>query len=275
MNGSTSPRTLPDFEDPPIVETVLGVQFAPLQGWGIPHFGLYWNEVKDEYSNFQVQPPLPVDFGVSIGLEMAPRAAPLLQVTAGAPVRCWFFNQARTRLIQVQNDRFMHNWIKTAEAQPYMHYEDVRPIFHREWQRFIAFLDRQHIEKPAMVQCEVTYVNHLDRGKGWSAFGELPSVIAPWSGVGSTGFLPPADAVVLNVRYPISEQASLSVIVEPAIRHSDGKQIIQMRLTATLLSRSIDVEDVCRSLDLGRSWVVSGFADLTTEHMHEVWKRRI
>lgn len=114
-------RTLPDYEDPPVVETVLGVQFAPLQGWSVPHFGLFWNEIKNEYPNFQVQPPVPGDVGFSVGLEIGPRVAPRLEVSAIAPVRCWLFNESRSRLIQVQSDRFMHNWIKAAPGQPYLH----------------------------------------------------------------------------------------------------------------------------------------------------------
>lgn len=268
-------RTLPDYDDPPVVETVLGVQFAPLQGWGIPHFGLFWNEIKDEYPNFQVQPALPGDVGVSVGLDVGSPAGPRLQFTAAVPVRCWFFDPSRTRLIQLQNDRFMHNWIKAALAQRYMHYEDVRPIFYREWQRFAAFLERQGIERPGMVQCEVTYVNHLEREKGWSTFADFPSVIAPWSGSGSTGFLPSPDAVVLNARYPISDQAWLTVVAEPAIRHADNKQVIQLRLTATAMAKSSDVDEICRVLDVGRSWVVDGFTDFTSVHMHEIWRRRV
>ena len=37
----TSER-LPSFDAPPVIETVLGVQFAPLENWQIPH---YWPSV--------------------------------------------------------------------------------------------------------------------------------------------------------------------------------------------------------------------------------------
>src|ERR1017187_6649118 len=101
-----SERTLPDYDDPPVVETVLGVQFAPLQGWGVPHFGLFWNEIKNEYPNFNVQPPLPGDVGIGSRLDGGSPTGPQIQFTAGTPVRCWFFDPSRPRLIQLQNDRF-------------------------------------------------------------------------------------------------------------------------------------------------------------------------
>ena len=50
---------LVDFESPPVVETVLGVEFAPIRGWAVPHFGLYWNEVRSEFPRFDVHAPLP------------------------------------------------------------------------------------------------------------------------------------------------------------------------------------------------------------------------
>lgn len=35
-------RGLPKYANPPVVETVLGVQFPELRGFKSVHFGLYW-----------------------------------------------------------------------------------------------------------------------------------------------------------------------------------------------------------------------------------------
>jgi hypothetical protein len=51
-------RPLPDFGAPPVVETALGVEFAPLRKWSVPHFGVFWNEIKSDYPRFEVQPAL-------------------------------------------------------------------------------------------------------------------------------------------------------------------------------------------------------------------------
>ena len=40
LNGR--PEDLPDFRDPPLVEVVLGVQFATVAGFGSVHAGLLW-----------------------------------------------------------------------------------------------------------------------------------------------------------------------------------------------------------------------------------------
>lgn len=269
-------RTLPDFEDPPVVETVLGVEFAALQGWSIPHFGLLWHQFKSEYPHFEVQQPLPKDIDFEVGLELRPANSPRISVSAIPSFRCWFFDESRTKLIQVQNDRFLHNWIKTGPGEKYPHYENIRPEFENEWVRFCEFLTAQHIPWPSMLQCEVTYVNHLERGKGWSNFADLQDVVSVWSGRTSGSFLPHADAVIFNIRFPMANSRGvLTVAMEPAIRRTDQKEVIQLRLTAQGRPESEKVDDILRWLDLGREWIVRGFTDFTTPKMHALWRRSI
>lgn len=274
-NAMAKERTLPDYDQPPVVETVLGLEFPPVQGWDVPHFGLLWSKFRTDYPNFEVQPRLAGQFDVSIGVE-APALPAGAKFTKGVPVRCWFFSEDRTRLIQVQNDRFMHNWIKTGSAESYPHYEKIRPRFERDWNRFLQFLDEEGIQRPGTVRWEVTYVNHLEKDVTWNSFADLPKVISSWSGKGSTGFLPSADAVVLNIRYPIADaKASLNVSIEPAQRRSDSKEVLQIRLTAQGEPANASTDSILQSLDIGRSWIVNGFTDLTTSSMHQLWKRRI
>ena len=101
---------------------------------------------------------------------------PVAEIQGTLPVRCWFFDTSETRLIQVQNNCFIHNWRKTAETDNYKHYDAIRPIFVDEWSRFLGFLDQNSLAKPDVWQCEITYVNHIERGQGWSVFADLHQV---------------------------------------------------------------------------------------------------
>jgi uncharacterized protein (TIGR04255 family) len=267
-------RTLPDYDDPPVIETVLGVEFPPLQGWSIPHFGLFWNEYKSEYPSFEVQPRLAGQFDKNVGVENPGIANTSL--SAGAPVRCWFFNADKTRLIQVQDNRFMHNWIKAGPSETYPHYEKIRPRFERDWGRFLRFLDEQKIERPETLRWEVTYVNHLEKGREWNSFSDLPDVLSPWAGKGSIGFLPSADAILLNIRYPMpAPGTSLTVSVEHAVRRGDKREVLQVRLTAQGKPASSEIDSLVECLNQGRSWIVNGFTDITTAKMHKFWRRKI
>jgi hypothetical protein len=57
MSGSTAP--LPSFENPPVSEVALGVEYSPLENWRSAHGGLYWAEIKQNYPSTEIQPPLP------------------------------------------------------------------------------------------------------------------------------------------------------------------------------------------------------------------------
>ena len=96
------------FEKPPVVETVLGVNSTRSKGWGAQHLGLFWATVRDRLPKFEQHPPILSDFS----------AFPI-QVQLGVlpPVRGWYLNDAETRIVQVQHDRFNYNWREAARAR--------------------------------------------------------------------------------------------------------------------------------------------------------------
>jgi len=270
----TEPKgPLPDFTDPPVIETVIGVQFAPLQAFSIPHFGLYWSKIRTSYSKCEVQPPLDPaveEFGVQtrkdpgIGIEFAPALS----------LRCWFIDETSTRLIQVQRDRFIQNWRKVKGDEVYPRYESLRSSFEREWQRFCEFLEQERIEMPEVNQCEVTYVNHIEPGKGWHSYGEIRNVIASWSGDSSGDFLPEPEMVRLNTTYPMPDKKGrLRIIMQPVLRGRDAQEVLQLNLTARGRPRSSRSDDILDWIDLGREWIVRGFTDFTSQEMHRIWGR--
>ena len=46
---TTRPSDLPDFSNPPVVETVLSVQFDRLSAARTANFGLYWSEMTRRF----------------------------------------------------------------------------------------------------------------------------------------------------------------------------------------------------------------------------------
>ncbi len=53
----------PDFAKPPIVEFVLGAQFAPLENFTTGHFGLFWEQLgREEWPIAGEEPPLDPQF---------------------------------------------------------------------------------------------------------------------------------------------------------------------------------------------------------------------
>jgi uncharacterized protein (TIGR04255 family) len=192
------------------------------------------------------------------------------------PSRSWFFNQDETRLIQVQNNVFLHNWRKTANSNEYLHYDDLRPHFEKGWKEFRGFLEGEGLGTPSVSICEVTYVNHIDRGKGWETFADLPRVFPNWSTETSGGVLPSPELVALNSSYPLKEiDGHLQITAQPVVRQSDTKETIQLTVTARCKPSSSSDKDIYLCLDEARSWVVTGFTDFTSQEMHRIWGRKI
>lgn len=266
---------LPEFADPPVIETVLGVEFPSIEGWAIPHFGLFWQQIRSEYPQFEVQPPLAVVDDLRSKEDRILQAV-MIEFLPQPPVRCWYLDAGKTRLLQVQNDRFIHNWRKTEGGDAYLRYENIKPIFEREWKRFAEFLTAEKLGLPAPARCEVTYVNHFLKGKEWNSLADVSRIIPSWTGCASVESLSAPNALSINVRYPIMDEAGhLTIQVQPAIRQTDRKEILQMTLTAKGRPTSPDLDGVLAWLDLGRDSVVRAFCDFTSPEMHKLWGRKV
>lgn len=270
---ANQPHTLRDYSAPPVVETVLGVQFAPLS-FAIPHFGLYWSRIQPEFSQYRVLPPLGhvrEQIGGSTGGIIRKMG---FEVVQGPDVRCWFLDRPGNQIIQVQRDRFIYNWQKISGTEVYPRYETVRGRFEAEWKQFGGFVEEGGFGKLEVNQCEVTYVNHLEYENGWKGFGELNKVISCWSGKHSGTFLPEPEKVSMTVNYLLPDnQGRMYVSLEPVIRTRDAKEVLQLNLTVRGAPASSDHAAVLHWLDVGRQWVVEGFTDFTTDVMHKLWGR--
>lgn len=252
-----------DFERPPVAETALGVVFAPISRWTLLHFGLFWDKVRQNYPTTEVRTaagPGELRFSAGEGVDFN-----------AFPVRTVFVDSSGTQLIQVQRNAFIRNWRQTEQTTDYEHYENVRPLFERDWKVFQGFLDEESLGGVEVVQCEVTYINHLVRGKEWETFGDVSRIFRVWSG-GKVGDLRASQMVSFMTAYELPNNTGrLQVTVQPGIRKSDSKEIIQFVLTATGKPASSNLSDILKWLDIGHVAVVTGFKEFTTPDMHSYW----
>jgi uncharacterized protein (TIGR04255 family) len=269
------PADLPDFNDPPVVEMLLSVQFDRLSSLKAAHFGLYWNEIRDRFPVTQEQIELPLIMErpeqehpqVPLGIQFQTLEAPLTP-------RFWFQDQRGSELIQVQRDRFIKNWRKMGNNDPYPHYEKLRKGFDQDLIQFTEFLNRNDLGSVRVNQCEVTYINHIVAGDGWENHSEIDKVFTMWRQP-KTAFPGPASEVTFRASFAIPDDDAgsfagrLHVTVQPVTRLTDGKPMFVMELTARG-----QVGDGMEFFNLGRKWIVKSFAELTTPLMHGIWKRK-
>jgi uncharacterized protein (TIGR04255 family) len=277
MALTTAPASspLPEFDNPPVSEVAISVEFDPLEGWSSPHAGLYWGSIRTDYPHTEVQPPLPSQIE-KFGEEFA--QTPMLRVETVNPeiMRFWFLADPPTRLVQVQRDHFIINWRKVRGDERYPRYEaEMRPRFEREWTQFQDFVKEQRIGSINVQQCEITYVNDIPRGEGWDSASDSLSLFSPWWGSGSDSFLPVPETEVVGGSFRIpDDRGRLHFVTQHVRRQIDQREVIQLRLTARGRPDSSDDSSVLRWMDLGREWIVRGFTDLTTPRAHALWKRK-
>ena len=251
-----------------MVEVALSLQFKLLSKLTTAHVGLLWQKYRGRLPRIEEHPPLdPVleNFG--------PPQPPQVEIAFGnkPPMpRVWFLSEANTELVQIQNDRFIHNWRKAGTDTPYPRYENIRAEFRREVQTLAQFLNEEQLGELSINQCEITYVNHIDCG----AIGVNPTaVFANWRSLHASGFLPPPEDTLLRWRFRMPENIGrLHVMAQPAL-DSNGQRIWTMNLMARGQPLGKGIEGAFGFFDVGREWIVHGFTELTGDAMHRHWRR--
>ena len=272
----TGPSGLPKFRNPPVREVVISVQFDPLTKLSPIHLGRWWEgERREHYPRSEERPPLPATREQFEWKASQPRFN--LRVGGAPPTQAiWFLTEDGGEVLQIQRDRFSRNW--TRKQDEYPSYEKLRPAFERDFEDFRAFLLREGIGEPSIVQCEITYVNPLQAGDGWDRQGELQKIFAPWSGGFVEGFLPEPENVQIAARFMIKDPPGtpigrLYATVQPAIDPETSSPRILLTLAARGRPLGPGLDGIRAFLDLGHEWIVRGFATLTTTDMHKRWDR--
>jgi uncharacterized protein (TIGR04255 family) len=274
-------QKLPEFENPPVVEVAISLQFKPLELIRAAHFGILWESLRREgFSRIEDHGELEPAFE-EFGPRSSGRVGVRFQAFDDAPPlpRIWFLNEARNELIQVQRDRLIVNWRVGARSEPYPRYVNILKRFRSALEIFLAFVGAENLGDLVPTQCEVTYVNHMPAGLGWTHHGEIYKVICPWGNVYSDSYLSTPEDVGFVARFRMEAETGkpigrLHVNFQPANRSSDGQPIFAMNLTARGTPDPPDLNGAFRLFDLEHEWIVRGFTSLTTKNMHDIWRRK-
>lgn len=267
------PLDLPEFDRPPVVEVAIGVQFEPITGFRQAHIGLFWDEIRSDYPTAVDQPRLETPIESLDDSLLGPSFQ--LELIDSPPVhRAWFVSLDESLLVQVQDDRLIHNWRHRGGEYP--RFEPLLELFWSHFEKYTARLADTGLVVPPVQQAEVTYINWIPVTSMSDFF--RPSIAAELDlpGVG-----PHPDAQRWSARYPIRDGDAvvgrLGVEAQPGRRVEDGKVAsgFQLALTfRTAVSKGAAADSVSALLLLGRDAIVRAFAEMTTPAMHEKWGRR-
>jgi uncharacterized protein (TIGR04255 family) len=277
MNLSSS--HLPSFCNPPLHEMALGVQFSPIIGLDVFSLESLRSLYIDEFPLHEIQAPLePVyeQFGTPVTTGSSIRFKPINQ--SDFIPRCWFLSTSRDRLIQIQPDRFVHNWRKHAGGGEYPRYEAVKNSFGISLSKLIDYCSNKKLSAWIPNQCEVIYINHIISGEVWKLHSEVGKIMANFSEIRPS--LPSAqmEDIRLNERFVYFDRdnkpfARLHVGLTPAFSVDDNSPMYILKFTFRGTPSSQDLAGVYDFFDTGREIVVRAFAEITNPEMHPIWER--
>lgn len=165
-------RDIFTFDNPPVSEVACGVGFTSPPQLNAAELGRYWNKIAAEYPRSEVSPPLPQP------------GIPFIVTTMPSP-RMQFRTSDGSRVVQVQTNWFLFNWVRAKGGPEYPRYHAVISAFERELARFQSHLEEIGIGRIDTFQhFTLNYVNHIPRSDGWNTRDELrlflPDFFAVW-----------------------------------------------------------------------------------------------
>lgn len=269
-----------EFSGPPLTELSLSLHFDPLPSLRTAHLGLLWDRFRRRFPKTEEHPPIepPIE---KFGVPIQPTLGVQVEMVSAPPVpRLWFLTDDGDDLIQVQQDLFARNWRKVTGSEEYPRFERVRASFEREFGELRQFLVDEKLGEIVPRQCEIAYINHIDRAAGWD--GRLDKILTMWHPHDSEEFPPSAGGDLEDARFGVryiirnSQQEPLGrfyIEAQPAVRISDREPVLRLTLTARGRPSGDSLEGVRGFMDLGHEWALRGFAAITTAEVQKAWGR--
>lgn len=255
---------LPSYENPPVSEVACGISFEPIQGLTIPHYGRFWEKIKDRYPLSQHASPI----------NLSPEA---VDPTTGLPLpRVWFIAADGAFLIQLQRDRLIANWRKVAVDLVYPRYPAVAERFWSAFETFRIFLTEQSLGSVIVRSCELVYINFIPQGEGWKTSAEIGEVLPDVRWRVQPRFLPSPSALYWHAEFQLDENdlGTLTIDLKRGLRLHDQVQGLQLEFTVRGLPEDRSDGALPRWFDLSREHIVRGFADITEAKVQaRFWKR--
>jgi uncharacterized protein (TIGR04255 family) len=268
-----SNEKLPEYDKPPVIEVVCGVQFEELTSLQAVHLGSLWQKLKPEYDHAKEVPPLAPAIE-TFGEQQGTMTIMLAEVP---PLpRTWLLTPKENGIVQVQRDRFLHNWKKVAPEDEYARYKTVIEMFRKRLATFEEFLTENDLGSVRPLQYEMTYVNHVPLGDGWNSLNEIGSVFPDFvRKQDSDRFLPSPDQVNWRTSFPLpDQQGRLHALIRHTTRTTDQKPLLYFELTARGMASEDTREAMWNWFDLAHVWIVRGFTDFTSAEVRKkVWRQ--
>jgi uncharacterized protein (TIGR04255 family) len=270
------PDPLPKFDNPPVVETVLSAQFPRLPKFHTAHAGCFISSyldsdvwpvieeaarIEDQTERFgddQIWAAMGAAFRFSSGAE-----SQRTQIT----------RSDSTRMIQIQDSRFIYNWKKGSDGR-YPSYAIIKPEFEAEYAKFQKFVEKSVLGEIKENQWEVTYISQIPKGDLWNTSSDWPSIF-PWLTTPDPASAE-TDRLIVDRSSQISGQRGrLHNRLVLGRMTNDGTDSLILTLTARGLVKDEDGFRLTDGFEIGHECIVRSFTAMTSKRAHNYWERTV
>jgi uncharacterized protein (TIGR04255 family) len=254
------------YDNPPLIELVMGARFAKLAALKLPHIGLFWHSIRDVFTRCEHAPPYAPD-----GTQ-----GEMIDPNTSLPLpRIWLINAMDDHLIQLQPNMFLFNWRK--DGQEYPHFAQIKPMFEMYFALFKQFVLENQIGDIQPTGYELTYVDQIPSGEGWSRISDIGKVFPALQDIADDHRMG-ADLMSLQVQtvYQIpGDLGALTIKVNTARRVADQKEVVILDMTARSGGTAFHAMEMLQWFDGAHSFIKKVFVELCGEEIQiKYWKRR-
>lgn len=263
------PQTLPEFERPPLIEVVCGLQFHQLALRTV-HVGDFWQAMRDRYPFFEDHPPLANVFddndrGARLEQEDFALDMPPLR-------RAFFVDETKNFLLQLGTSRFLANWRKLHASDAYPRFDAAYARLADGWSKFHEYAVQHDLGSVRLNQYELTYINHIPDETPEGQASELFTFFR-WPELHGELFEPSPRGIQIRFQVRFKKaRGSLSIGLQRGTRVPDGRHIFILELTARGPAAE-DGADRDEWFAFAHEAAVQTFSSLTTEKAHKSWGR--
>ena len=263
---------LPNYEHPPLVETVLGVQFDRLPDMKNAHLGSFWNQLdRESWPHVSDAPPLSSEYERFGEIDRWTKGFEL-QLSHNPTSRLRITNKEKNRMIQVQNGRFHFNWLR-GDQVTYPRYDRVKEEFCNHLNLFLAFAAAEKIGTIHANQWEVTYLNQILQGTVWNTIDDW-DFFRPLAAIPSLENLIRGESFSGEWHFEIPEKRGRLHIHWQHVELPTSNQAgIRLTLTARgpVKQQADNWQAILDGLDLGRGTIVGAFKNLMSDRANQHW----
>lgn len=265
----TRPKNLPDYQEPPLHEVVMGVQFRTPENYQQIYAGEVWHLFRERFPEVEEHQRLMPNFETFGPSSLSRTKFEFLD--SAQHDRFWFLTLDESELLQFQDDRFLHNWRRRPNCD-YPRFERMAETFLSYSQKLERYFEKLGGGKNLEItQLEISYINHLPSlpDAGLENLSDYVRILNK----------PEGEFEDIGFRYRrIIENGSagpsgrLYVSCDPIVGKSD-ENLSSMNLIVRGTPEEPTLESAMKYFQMGRDLIVNEFTKITTARAHEHWKR--